>query len=569
MEPAHGHGDDRNVKEMRRLTLSLLILAVLPATAAADVTLDEFTVTPSSTQAGSHPDVTLFQRMTPSAGDDVKDSFVRLAPGLLGNPQGAALCTREQLRSSSSCPDNAKVGTVQVTALINVLPILGVPQTINGTVYNLRPLGGEPARLGLRLQPLELPAPLPQALPPVFLESPVYLRPGADGIGLESLFADQPREQSGLDLQITSVRLTFLGKTSRGSFMRMPTSCAPASSLARVNSYGAPATFAQKSFTFTPTGCDRLAFTPSAQGSLGAPGATRVGDRVPLSTTLRLDPEQAALKRAEVTLPLSLASTAQALSRACRRPEADASACPESSRVGTATIDSPLQAEPVRGPVYLAQNTPAPLPGLMVILPPPVDLRIDGVTEVGPFGTRNIFPTNPDLPLRSFTLQFDGGPNGILQLTKDLCRDGTPTEIAVKLTAHSGKVAEFKQDLATPGCDPEAKVTLTKRGKRFVLAAILQAPRRGPDITAARVALPKGLRRGRTRPRIHVDGRRLRARPARRAVRPKLGDGARRVKIVWRGLRAKRKLPRTVTVPVSMTDARGKRVALRLRVRRD
>jgi hypothetical protein len=553
---------------MRRLTLSLLILAVLPATAAGDVTLDEFTVTPSSTQAGSHPDVTLFQRMTPSAGDDAKDSFVRLAPGLLGNPQAAALCTREQLHSSSGCPDNTKVGTVQVTALINVLPILGVPQTINGTVYNLRPVGGEPARLGLRLQPLELPAPLPQALPPVFLESPVYLRPGPDGIGLESLFSDQPREQSGLDIQITSVRLTFLGKASRGSFMRMPTSCGPATSLARVNSYGAPGTFAQKTFTFTPTGCDRLAFTPSAEGSLGAPGATRAGDKVPLSTTLRLDPEQAALKRAEVTLPLSLASTTEALNRACRRPEADASACPDSSRVGTATIDSPLQAAPVRGPVYLALNTPAVLPGLMVILPPPVDLRIDGVTETGSFGTRNVFPTNPDLPLRSFTLQFEGGPTGILQLTKDLCRDGTPTEIDVKLTAHSGRVAEFKQDLATPGCDPEARVTLTKRGKRFVLAAILQAPRRGPDITAARLSLPKGLRRGRVRPRVHVDGRRLRTRAARRSVRPKVGDGARRIKIVWRGLRAKRKLPRKVTVPVSMADARGKRITLRLRVRR-
>jgi hypothetical protein len=553
---------------MRRLAVSLLILAIVPATAAADVTLDEFTVTPSSTQAGSHPDVTLFQRMTPSAGDDVKDSFVRLAPGLLGNPQAAGLCTREQLRSPSSCPENTKVGTVQVTALINVLPMLGVPQTINGTVYNLRPLGGEPARLGLRLQPLELPAPLPQALPPVFLESPVYLRPGADGVGLESLFSDQPREQSGLDIQITSVRLTFLGKASRGSFMRMPTSCAPATSLARVNSYGAPGAIVQKTFTLTPTGCDQLPFTPAAQGSLGAPGATREGDRVPLSTTLRFDPEQAALKRAEVTLPLSLAPAQEALGRACLRPQADASACPASSRVGTAIIDSPLQAEPVRGTVYLAFNSPAVLPGLIVILPPPVDLRIDGVTEAGSFGLRNVFPSNPDLPLRSFTLEFGGGPSGALQLTRDLCRDGTPTEIGVKLTAHSGKVAEFQQDLATPGCDPAARVTLTKRGRRFVLAAVLQAPRRGPDITRARVSLPKGLRRGHGRPRIHVDGKRLRARGSRRAVRPKLGDGARRVKIVWRGLRAKRKLARTVTVPVSMRDARGKKLVLRLRVRR-
>ena len=554
---------------MRRLALSLLILAIVPATAAADVTLDEFTVTPSSTQAGSHPDVTLFQRMTPSAGDDVKDSFVRLAPGLLGNPQAAALCTREQLRSPSSCPDNAKVGTVQVTALINALPLLGLPQTINGTVYNLRPLGGEPARLGLRLQPLELPSPLPQVLPPVFLEAPVYLRPGADGIGLESLFSDQPREQSGLDIQITSVRLTFVGKASRGTFMRMPTSCAPATSLARVNSYAAPGRFAEKTFTFTPTGCDQLGFTPTAEGSMGAPGATRVRARVPFSTTLRFDPEQAALKRAEVTLPLSVASSAAALSRACLRPQADASACPDSSRVGTAIIDSPLQAEPVSGPVYLAFNTPAPLPGLMVMLPAPVDLRIDGAIDVGSFGARNVFPSNPDLPLRSFRLQFEGGPNGVLQLTKDLCRDGTPTEIAVKLTAHSGKVAEFKQDLATPGCDADARVTLTKRGRRFVLGAVLQAPRRGPDITAGRVSLPKGLRRGRLRPRVHVDGTRVRTRGFRRAVRPNLGDGARRVKIVWRGLKAKRKLPRRVTVPVSMRDERGKRIVLRVRVRRD
>jgi hypothetical protein len=66
-----------------------------------------------------------------------------------------------------------------------------------------------------------------------------------------------------------------------------------------------------------------------------------------------------------------------------------------------------------------------------------------------------------------------------------------------------------------------------------------------------------------------VDGKRLRARSSRRAIRSKLGDGARRVKIVWRGLRAKGKLPRRVIVPVTMRDERGKRTTLRVRVRRD
>jgi hypothetical protein len=97
---------------------------------------------------------------------------------------------------------------------------------------------------------------------------------------------------------------------------------------------------------------------------------------------------------------------------------------------------------------------------------------------------------------------------------------------------------------------------------------VLEAARRGPDIQSARLAQPKGLKRGRRAPSVRVDGRKTKAGRARRAVKPKLGDGARRVKIVWKLLRAKRKLKRTLVVPVTMVDERGKRNALRLRVRR-
>jgi hypothetical protein len=236
--------------------------------------------------------------------------------------------------------------------------------------------------------------------------------------------------------------------------------------------------------------------------------------------------------------------------------------------MGTAIIDSPLQAEPVRGSVYLAYNNPSQLPGLIVVLPPPVDLRIDAVVESGATGLRNIFPTNPDLPLRSFTLAFGGGPNGIVQLSRDLCDVRTPTAIAVKLTSHSGRVREFQQELATPGCDPRARIRLVKARRGYTLTALLQAARRGPDIRSATVALPKPLKRGRGAPGVHVDGERLRTRRPRRAVKPSLGDGARRVKIVWKGLRQRRKLGRTVVVPVTMVDERGRRFALRVRVLR-
>lgn len=572
--PTRGCTATGRVSRWPELALAAVVVALLlPAQALAAVTVTDFTVTPGSTQAGSHPDVTIFQRLSlSSTTDDAKDTVVRLAPGLLGNPQSAPLCSRDQLRSDAGCPANSKVGTVRVTATIHLVPPLAsLPdQQIDGTVYNLRPAGSEPARLGLKLQPFALPPPLPQGLPPVYLESPVHLRPGPDGIGLESLFADQPREQSGLNIQITSVRLTLLGKASRGTFMRMPTSCAPAASAARVNSYEAPTSFAVKTSVFTPTGCAALAFAPTADGSLGSPSTTAKNSFPPLSTTLRFDPEQAALKSAEVTLPKSLQPNLAVVARACSRAQAAATACPASSRVGTATIDSPLQAQPVAGPVYLALNTASPLPGLIVVLPPPVDLRIDGQIETTAKGLRNVFASNPDLPLRSFTLAFTGGPTGPVQLTANLCAPRTPTAVHVKLTSHSGKQREFDQELATPGCDPLASVKVTRHGRRFTMAAVLTAARRGPDLTAAKVALPKRLRRGRLAPRVVVDGSRVKARRARKAISPKLGGGARRVKIVWKGLkRAKgKRLARTVVVPVTMTDKRGKRITLRVRVRR-
>jgi hypothetical protein len=548
---------------MRRFALAFLVLLILPAPALADVTLTEFKVEPSSPQAGGHPSVKITQAFSYSTTtDDARNTFVRLAPGLLGNPQNAALCTSAEMRSSAGCPASAKVGSVVVTAgLIDpILHLRLTGLTVPGTVYNLRPTGGEPARLGLALQALG-------GLSRSYLEAPVRLRPGPDGVGLETVFENQPRD-AGLDIQIERVELTFDARASRGSFMRMPTSCATGVSLARVDSYENPAKSSEKTFSLTPTGCDALEFAPTAEGSLGSPEELLKGDHPPLSTTLRFDPEQAALNRAEVTLPISVAPVAASLSRACPRPQADATACPESSRVGTAIIDSPLQAEPVQGSVYLAYNTPAPLPGLIVVLPPPVDLRIDALVELGSFGARNIFPTNPDLPLRSFRLDFPGGENGILELNRDLCDERTPTAMTVKLTSHSGRVREFQQELATPGCDPRAKITLTKRGRRYTLAAVLLAARRGPDLTSAKLGLPKSLKRGRRAPRVHVDGRKVRMRRARRSVAPRLGDGARRVKIVWKGLRARRKVKRTVLVPLTMVDERGKRFASKERVLR-
>ena len=522
--------------------------------------MTDFRVEPSSKQGGGHPSVTITQSFSyDNTTDSVKDAFVRLQPGLLGNPQSAALCTQQQFQSDS-CPADSTVGSVAIDARAYALPLIGLPTTSHGTVYNMRPTGDEPAHLGIVVDVVG-------GLQKLYLQAPVYIRPGADGYGLESTFADQPNN-AGVPVQITKITLTFNATGSKGAFMRMPTSCAEGTSVSRANSWEAAGSFSEKQFKMTPTGCNALAFAPSAEGVLGAPGVTRVGQYTPLSTTLRFDPEEAALKRAEVTLPPSVQPNLPGLQRACAREAAAANSCPESSRVGTATIDSPLQPAPVRGPVYLAYNTPAVLPGLMVLLPAPVGVRLDADVLPIPVGTRNTFASSPDLPVRSFTFAFDGGsPDAALRLSSDLCAEGTDLTMNVKLLAHNGKQSAFNQELATPGCDPRATVSIRRSGRTASVVARLKAARRGPGITSFTLKLPKTLTRGKLRPFVLADRARMRPISRRRLASMPFPREVRSATVVWRGLRAGRRLRRRARVELTIQDARNHLTTLKPRVR--
>ena len=548
------------------LVLGLVAAAAvaLPATASAAVTMTEFKVEPASTQAGGHPNVTITQRFSygGSTSDSVKDAFVRLQPGLLGNPQNAAFCSQQQF-SSDACPADSKVGSVVVDATAYPTPITPAPISSSGTVYNLRPTGDEPARVGVVVNA----AAGPITLSKIFLQSPVYIRPGADGYGLESTFADQPRDSNGMPIQITRVALTFNGKASKGSFMRMPTSCAEGTSLSRANSWDAPTVFSEKTFAMTPTGCESLGFAPKASGYMGAPGATKRDSVVPVGSTLTFDPEEAALKRAEVTLPSALNANPAVLLRACSRADSDASNCPAGSRVGTAIIDSPLQAVPVQGPVYFAYNSDNPLPGLVVMLPPPVGVRLDGLVDLTTAGSRNTFASNPDLPVRSFTLQIDGGADGLLKLGRDLCADATDRTMEVHLVAHNGKEASFSQELATPGCDPTARFTIRRKGRRATLVARMRAARVGPGITRFALRLPKTLARGKARPVVFADGARMRPHTGRRLASMPFPREVRTVTMAWPGLKASRRLKKTAVIRLSMTDGRPHVTSVKQKVR--
>lgn len=127
-------------------------LLVLPTSAQANLDLAGSHAEPADLQAGAHSDFNIHVQF---GSEDVKDLTISLPPGEVGNPLATPqLCDPGQL---PNCPANTAVGTVSSSVTIASL----LRQTITGTVYNVTPQTGEPARFGIVLNasPIALPPP--------------------------------------------------------------------------------------------------------------------------------------------------------------------------------------------------------------------------------------------------------------------------------------------------------------------------------------------------------------------------------------------------------------------------
>ena len=103
----------------RRAGLALVtgaLAAAFPAAAQATVTVSNFSVAPSTTQAGGHPDLTVDTSLQSNPDtDDIKSLNVVLPQGLVGDPRSASACAQSAFLADQ-CPGDAQVGTTTVTA---------------------------------------------------------------------------------------------------------------------------------------------------------------------------------------------------------------------------------------------------------------------------------------------------------------------------------------------------------------------------------------------------------------------------------------------------------------------
>ena len=545
------------------LLLGCLLALALPAPAMAAVNVTAFSVTSTTTQAGGHPDLTTSTSFQSSpSSDDVKDLTVRFPPGLLGNPTATSKCTQPQF-AADTCPAGTTLGSVSVTAdaTIGVVTTSGVVS--QGTVYNLQPMGAEPARLGIKVRPSPIG---PVAIEKISLIGVAKLGPET-GYALETTIRDQPRSVNGgaVQLRVTKVDLTLRGKAGGKDFMINPSSCAAgmASTTAVPYDSGSPSS---RSAPYTATNCPGLAFGPLVSGTIGARRANRAGQNVQLTSVISF-PAGASLRDTVVLLPTDVGSDVNSIGRAC--PVATPiAACPTSSHIGSAEADSLLLDTPLKGPLVLKASATSALPSLVVDLKGAAPLTLFGTPDFVGNRVRNTFPGAPDVPLSKFTLRVNGGRGGLLLAAQDLCRPDKKQVLDARLTGWNGKVVTRRVALKPQGCKgyrppkPKATVSLRRRALSVKVTAGEYT-----KLRSVRVTLPKGVNvrrlRGRARGKVRVRisrGRVLRVALSRRGSAT-LRLSSRRLSVA-RGL-----VGRRVRVGVAAKDTTKRTVRLRVRTR--
>ena len=473
------------------LGLAAAALSLLAAPAAhAALGFQGLSAKPANLAAGANSDVNVHIGFS-DPSDQVKDLTVHLPPGLVGNPTVTPLCTVAQL-NSDSCPGKSHVGNV--TANVNVI-VAGAPiaQTVNGSLYNLTPQSGEPARFGIVLRPAG------GLLPKIIQQSAVQLRPD---FGLDTVINNFPREAGGLETDIRSLDIHLFGKANGKGFMRNPTSCVPKAVSFDATSYSGHNVHGTAP-SFTATRCGDLPFSPKISVELGAPGSTSAGSITPMATVVDQSDGEAGLENATVILPPEVGPTA-VVGNHCPLAQfhANASACPGGSIIGKATSTSTFLEGVESGPVVIVEPTPgAAFPRLGVDLHGPLALQLLGNFVAESAGLGNAFTGLPDIPISHLELSFNGGSGGLLQSAVDLCDTSAPV-FHGEFDGYNGAHTSADPKAKVKGCgggggggNARASVKLKKAQSKHPRLK-LKAKATGAELRKAKLRLPKGLRFG-------------------------------------------------------------------------
>ncbi len=426
-----------------------------------------------ATEAGTHPyqlaiDLALNegpespgQPGVPFPAGDLRDLRLSLPAGFVGNPSAVSHCSLalfntprsspfETSRSGESCPDKSQIGVITLRTSLGG----GAARTFG--LFDLTPGPGQAALFGA--------APFGQ---PLTFAGQVRNAQGEFGLDLEARNFSQGLAIDAVQIDLWGTPWAFAHDGERGNclneaepsapwapcsvgpektnkplaFLTLPTSCtAPLVLGAAADSWQAPGAFVEDAASLPAlTRCDRLNFATS---SFSGPTTNRTSSATGFDFNLTVHQEGllepgglagSEVQEAHVALPegftinpsvgAGLGVCSPAAYAAETATSAPGAGCPNSSKIGTFTLQSPLLVEEttsfeqlIEGSIYLAQPTDNPFGALVGVYlvaraPDGILVKVAGRLQPDPTSGRitALFEGLPQLPYSSLKIHFREG----------------------------------------------------------------------------------------------------------------------------------------------------------------
>jgi hypothetical protein len=432
---------------------SLLASAALAAPAQATIGVSSFSITPSTLQAGGStgqpgPNLVVDAQFSTSDADTPKDALLSLAPGLLANPN-IPTCSTAQFQANS-CPDSSHIATGYV---IGTAPQYGLTLNFPTEGYLVQSTGSEIARFGIITSFFDYPV--------ATLSGPVVIRK-TPTFGIDIPIDGLPNQVDGTQVIVNGLHLTINGQMGGVPFTRNPTSCASAVSSISVDSYGSATPVSQQS-AFTPTGCSSLAYAPTLAGTAAEDSAD---DGVAVTATISQKYGEADNSQVNLILPHSLSPRLSVLSSACSN--ADVTTCTGSSIIGTATITTPLLANPLTAKIVLVAHSGS-IPTLAILIPAPISYELDATPVLTGTSVQALVANIPDIPLSGLSLNLPGGASSLFRAGTHFCT--TAQTFSGSFTAWSGATASPSGPATISGCPATSAAAINSAPQDVSLSA--------------------------------------------------------------------------------------------------
>ena len=372
----------------------------------------------------------------PDGQQELKAVNVTLPKGLAGRLAGIPYCSDSALaaaaassgksqQTSPSCSPESAIGTATTLSGTGNAPL-----SLSGTAYLAGPYKGAPLSMAIVTPAVAGPFDLGTVVVRVALNiNPMTAQVNAVSDQIPNVFG-------GVKLDIRSIDVNV----NRYQFMTTPTGCSPQSTAGTINGGGSnPANSASwssyaVSAPYQATGCNSLKFKPTFHARISGPTTRAKNPQIRVVVSARKG--DANIARTALNLPHSLFLDQGHIKTVCTRVQLAEEKCPKGSVYGNAEASSPLLKNKLKGPVYLVSSKHK-LPDLLADLKGQINIQLDGVISSQHGGLKTVFNNTPDVPLKTFVLNMQGGKKSLLQNSTNLCK--SPQLAILNMKAQNGK----------------------------------------------------------------------------------------------------------------------------------